>query len=201
MLTVVLAEEHQITRWALARALAQQPDILVLGEAGTVAETLSVVGTMHPDVLVVDTTLPDHAGFDLLHRIRELADAPHVVVLAPVDDPSYAARILDAGAHAYVSKSEPPERLLDALRLVMRGERVVPHGVATSAAGPIALTTRELQVMEMLARGMTNREIARDLSIGVKTVDTHRGHMLKKLRLRNNAEVTRFAVKHGYITA
>lgn len=205
MIRIALAEEHTIMRWALRAALTGTPDLEIVGEAGTVEETMAMVRRARPDLLLVDTTMPDHSGFDVLAQIRELDAGPFVVVLAPHTDASYAARAIAAGAHAYVSKSAAPEELIAAIHAVSRGEQVIPPGVekllAVGDGHPAsALTARELQVMEMLARGMTNREIAEHLDISVKTVDTHRGHVLKKLSLRNNSELTRFAVKNGYVT-
>ena len=206
MIRVAIAEEQRIARWALGQALARTGEIEVVGEAATVKETVAMVRTAEPDVLVLDTTMPDHSGFDVLHRIRELEKGPLVVVLAPLDDPGYAVRTIAAGAHAYVSMSEEPARLLGAIRAVVAGERFVPPEVEQRLAAGIkdpasALTARELEVMELLARGMTNREIGEQLAISIKTVDTHRGHLLKKLRLRNNSDLTRFALRHGYVTA
>lgn len=204
MIRVALAEEQRIARWALREALGKDPELEIVAEAGTVEETIAMAREARPDVLVLDTDLGDHAGFDLLAEIRRLEDRP-IVVLTARTEPSYAARAISAGATGYVSKAEPPERLLDAIRAASRGEQVLPPGVAellaigeVHAAG--ALTGREQQVMEMLARGMTNREIALALAISIKTVDTHRSHILKKLGVRNNSELTRFALKHGYAT-
>ncbi len=205
MIRVALAEEQQIVRWALRQALAAAPDLEIVGEASTVSETLSMIRDVKPEVLVIDTTLPDHGGFDVLKGVREIDASPFIVVLAPISDPSYAARAIRAGAHGYVSKNDEPQRLLEAIHAVVRGERVVPTGaeklLAIGDGHPASvLTSRELQVMEMLARGMTSREVAHDLDISIKTVDTHRSHVLKKLGVRNNSELTRFAVKHGYVT-
>jgi two-component system, NarL family, invasion response regulator UvrY len=204
MIRVAIADEHKIPRWALARTLAAEPDLNVIAEADSVSATLAMLRAHEPDVLILDATLPDHSGFDVLSEIGHLEAGPFVVVLAPFAEPRYIARVLGAGAHAYVCKSDEPQRLLDAIRAVMRGEQVIPPGVeplpAIDAHPARALTRREQQVMEMLARGMTNREIGDDLGISIKTVDTHRAHTLKKLELRNNAELTRFAVKHGYVT-
>jgi DNA-binding NarL/FixJ family response regulator len=207
MIRIALAEEYEIVRWGLRHALAAEaPDMLIVGEAKTADETIEMLRKRTPDVLVIDPTLPDHANFDVLARIKEVEDGPLVVVLAPVSDPSYAARTLAAGAHAYVGKAEPHTKLLEAIRAVVRGEQVMPPDAeALLALGDedpaAALTNREAQVMEMLARGMTTREISQHLSISVKTADTHRGHVLKKLKLRNASELTRFAVRHGYMTA
>ena len=205
MIRVAIAEEQRIARWALAEALGKNADLQIVGQAGTVEDTLDMVRRVKPEVLVVDTTLPDHSGFDVLTQVRDITAGPLIIVLAPFTEPDYAARAIAAGAHGYVAKSAAPEELIEAIRAVTRGEQVIPPGVdalLASDAGHIvsALTRRESQVMEMLARGMTNREIAHDLDISVKTIDTHRGHVLKKLALRNNAELARFAVKHGYVT-
>ena len=205
MIRVAIAEEHTIMRWALREALAKVHDLEVVGEAGTVEDTLAMIRDARPDVLLLDAVLSDRTGFDALALIREIETGPLVIMLAAQTDPSYAARAIAGGAHGYVGKSAEPEKLLDAIRAVVRGEQVIPPGVerllAVGDGHPAsALSARELQVMEMLARGMTNREIAEHLEISIKTVDTHRGHVLKKLGLRNNSDLTRFAVKHGYVT-
>jgi len=205
MIRLALAEDHTIVRWALREALSKADDIEVVGEAGTAAETLTMIQNVKPDVLLLDITLPDKSGFDVLAEMRNIETAPLVVVLTWHTEPSYAARAIAAGAHGYVNKAVEPAALLESIRAVSRGEQIVPPGVeqllASGDGHPAsALTARELQVMEMLSRGMTNREIAEHLDISIKTVDTHRGHVLKKLGLRNNSELTRFAVKHGYVT-
>jgi DNA-binding NarL/FixJ family response regulator len=205
MIRLGIAENHTIVRWALKEALSKAQDIEVVGDAGTAAETLEMIQRDRPDVLLLDISLPDRSGFDVLNDMRESDTAPLVVVLTWHTEPSYAARAIAAGAHGYVNKSVTPEELLSAIRAVSRGEQVVPPGIEQMLASgdghpASALTAREQQVMEMLARGLTNREIAEHLQISIKTVDTHRGHVLKKLGLRNNSELTRFAVKHGYVS-
>jgi two-component system, NarL family, invasion response regulator UvrY len=205
MIRLALAEDHTIVRWALREALSKADDIEVVGEAGTAAETVAMIQNVKPDVLLLDITLPDRSGFDVLAEMRQVETAPLVVVLTWHTEPSYAARAIAAGAHGYVNKAVEPKDLLESIRAVSRGEQIIPPGVeqllASGDGHPAsALTAREAQVMEMLARGMTNREIAEHLNISIKTIDTHRGHVLKKLGLRNNSELTRFAVKHGYVS-
>jgi DNA-binding NarL/FixJ family response regulator len=205
MIRLAIAEDHTIVRWALREALGKAEDIEVVGESGNAAETLEMIKRDRPEVLLLDITLPDKSGFDVLSELRLLDTAPLVIVLTWHTEPSYAARAIAAGAHGYLTKSVEPDQLLSAIRAVSRGEQVIPPGVeqllATGDGHPAsALTAREQQVMEMLGRGLTNREIAEHLEISIKTVDTHRGHVLKKLGLRNNSELTRFAVKHGYVS-
>jgi len=205
MIRLAIAEDHTIVRWALREALGKADDIEVVGESGTASETIEMVKRDRPEVLLLDITLPDRSGFDVLAELRQIETAPLVIVLTWHTEPSYAARAIAAGAHGYLTKSVEPDALLSAIRSVSRGEQVIPPGIeqllASGDGHPAsALTAREQQVMEMLARGLTNREIAEHLEISIKTVDTHRGHVLKKLGLRNNSELTRFAVKHGYVS-
>jgi two-component system invasion response regulator UvrY len=205
MIRLAIAEDHTIVRWALREALGKADDIEVVGESATAADTLTMINTVKPDVLLLDLSLPDKSGFDVLSELRTIETAPLVVVLTWHAEPSYAARAVALGAHGYVHKAVEPEALLYAIRAVARGEQVIPSGVEELVAHgdghpASSLTAREQQVMEMLSRGLTNREIAEQLQISIKTVDTHRGHVLKKLGLRNNSELTRFAVKHGYVT-
>jgi two-component system, NarL family, invasion response regulator UvrY len=204
MIRLGIAEDQNIVRWALREVFAQADDIEVVGEAGTSAETLEMIKRDRPDVLLVDLPPGDQNGADILTELRNIDTAPLIVVLSRHTEPSYAARALAAGAHGYLDKTITTPALLAAVRAVSRGEQVIPPDAeAFIAAGDGhpsgSLTSREQQVMEMLARGMTNREIAEHLAISIKTVDTHRGHVLKKLGLRNNSELTRFAVKHGYV--
>jgi DNA-binding NarL/FixJ family response regulator len=202
MIRLAIAEEHALVRWAFRRALSQVKDVEVVGEAGTVSDTLDLILAVKPDVLLLDMTLPGYSGRGVLEQIRELENGPLVVALAPHDEPLYGARAIGAGAHGYVSRSAEPEQLIEAIWKVSRGETVAsPDVEALRAHDPVgALTRRELQVMELIARGVTNREIAEHLQIAQKTVDTHRGHVLKKLGLRNNADLARFAVRHGYVS-
>lgn len=205
MIRIAIAEEHGIVRWALREAFAKVPDLEIAGEASTVEEALAMIPSARPDILLLDLGLPDHTGHDVLGELRAHEAGPLVIVMSGQADAGTAARTILAGAHGFLGKSSTFEQLIEAIRAVARGEQVIPPEAQTllatgvqSAAG--ALTRREVQVMEMLARGMTNREVAEHLEISPKTVDTHRGHVMKKLKLRNNADLTRFAVKHGYVS-
>ena len=199
MIRVAIADAHGIPRWALREALGRVPEFVVVGEAANADELVHLIEHGKPDVLVLDPALPDHGTTDVLAQVRAMETAPLVVVLAKDTTPTAVARAVASGAHAWVDEAAPPEKLLDAIHGVMRGEHIVPPGIENLLLGHRALTAREQQVMEMLGRGMTNREIAQHLQLRVKTIDTHRSHILKKLELRNNSDLTRFAVKHGYV--
>src|SRR5688572_11435261 len=155
MIRLAIAEHHTIVRWALREALGKDSDIEVVGDAGTAAETLEMIQRVRPDVMLLDLSLPDKSGFEVLNEMRESDTAPLVVVLTWHTEPSYAARAIAAGAHGYLTKSVEPGALLAAIRAVSRGEQVIPPGVEQLlAAGDghpaSALTAREQQVMEML---------------------------------------------------
>jgi DNA-binding NarL/FixJ family response regulator len=200
MIRLAIAEDHTIVRWALREALSKADDIEVVGEAGTAAETLDMVKTERPDVLILDISLPDRSGFDVLNEMRPMDTAPLVVVLTWHTEVSYAARAIAAGAHGYVNKAVEPDELLAAIRAVSRGEQVIPPGVEdllrTGDGHPAsALTAREQQVMEMLARGLTNREIAEKLFISPHTVNTHLRQVFAKLKVNSRVDLTRLATE------
>jgi two-component system response regulator NreC len=160
--------------------------------------------TAAPELIVVETGTAAPA-FDLVAAtVRDLSKC-RIAVLCLDEDTDLAARYLRAGAQGVFLGSTTPEELVAGTHAILRGEMVAPPEVVallrpdTSQPGSLELSGREFQVLELLAKGWANREIASQLHISIKTVDTHRGHVLKKLRLRNNSDLTRFAVKHGYV--
>lgn len=157
-----------------------------------------------PELILIETGTVTPA-FDLVAElVRDLA-ACRVMVVVLDEDPDIAARYLRSGARGVFLGSTTQEEVVAGIRAVQRGEMAAPPSVIallrpdTSQPGSLELSSREFQVLELLAQGWTNREIADHLHISIKTIDTHRGHVLKKLRLRNNSDLTRFAVKHGYV--
>jgi DNA-binding NarL/FixJ family response regulator len=160
--------------------------------------------------LLLDITMPIKDGIEATTEITEMDTETKILILSMHSDEQYALRTLRAGANGFISKGARLEELIRAITDVKEGNRYLPDHIAKSFAEkhirpdadkPLAelLSKREFQIMNYLASGMTNREIAKLLDISVKTVDTHRGHVLKKLKLRNNSDITRFAIQHGYI--
>jgi len=183
--------------------------IQVIGEACNGAEAINLVKEQQPDVLLLDITMPVKDGIQATTEINQLDVTTRILILSMHTDEQYALRTLRAGASGFISKGARLEELIKAITDVRDGTRYLPEHIAKSFAEkhiqpdsdkPLAesLSNREFQVMKYLAGGMTNREIAKILHISVKTVDTHRGHVLKKLKLRNNSDITRFAIQHGY---
>ena len=205
MIRVVIAEDHTLIREALVRMLHESRKIDVVGEAATGSTAVSMTKRHKPDVLVLDVTMPEKDGLQALAELVQLHVATKVLVLTMHEDEAHGVRAMRAGAAGFVRKSASMDELLSAIEKVHKGEQVVPAEILAalnrkrSEHPAQILSQREFQVMSYLAAGKTNREIADTLSISVKTVDTHRGHVLKKLRLRNNSDITRFAISNGLI--
>jgi two-component system, NarL family, response regulator NreC len=202
---LLLADDHAILRAGLRMLLDAQPDMRVVGEAADGEEAVQQALATRPDVAIVDLTMPGLSGVGTLQRLRREVPATRLLVLTMHDDPGYARMAFAAGAAGHVVKDRESAELLAAIRTVHRGRTFVQVDPANPAAeiqaGPPsrlpALTPRERQVLQLLAQGHTNREVAHILAIGVKTVETHRARMSDKLGLSNRADIVREALRRG----
>jgi len=203
MIRVAIAEDHTLVREALRSLLENSGRVEVVGEASTGDEAVEIVAQRQPDVLLLDIAMPGKDGLEAITDIAGLQVQTRVLVVSMGSDDTYAVRAVRAGAAGYINKTARVNELISAIDAIVAGQRVVPDGSEMStqpAASPAqVLSPREFQVLGHLASGLTNREIAKMLEISVKTVDTHRGHVLKKLKLRNNSDLTRFAMQHGLL--
>ena len=209
MTRALIVDDHTITRAGLRRILSDASRPLVVGEAATGAEALDMVMTQQWDIVMLDISLPDRSGLEILKAIKKARPALPVLVLSmyPVDQ--YALRVLRAGGAGYLTKESAPDQLLEAVRRVTAGLRYITPEVADCIAqdwnrSPAqsvheALSDREFEVMRLIASGKTVGEIAKDLVLSVKTVSTYRTRVLQKLRLRHNAELTHYAVVNNLI--
>lgn len=210
MIRVAIIDDHALVRDGLRRMLSAADDIEVVGEGADGAEAAPLVARAAPDVLLLDLSMPSVDGFSAAAEVAESAWGGRVLVLTMYDEPHYAERALAAGASGFIGKDASFEELCHAIREVHRTARHIPGPLAeqlSKAAArpaprldqPRVLSSREEEVLRLLAAGLTNREIAAQLSLSIKTVDTHRGHILKKLGLRTNADLTRYAVRHRLV--
>jgi two-component system response regulator NreC len=203
MIRVAIAEDHNLVREALRSLLENSGRVEVVGEATTGDEAVEIVASRQPDVLLLDMAMPGKDGLAAIMDIAGLQVQTRVLVVSMTSDDTYAARAVRAGAAGYINKNAATGELISALDAIVAGQRVMPSGSDAQAqpgANPAqVLSPREFQVLGHLASGLTNREIAKMLEISVKTVDTHRGHVLKKLKLRNNSDLTRFAMQQGML--
>jgi two-component system response regulator NreC len=205
---VVLADDHRVVRAGLRLVLDAEEDITVVGEAGDVEAAIRAVRVHHPHVLVLDLNMPGEPSLQAIPRI--VADLPEtaVVVLTMQQDPAFAREALRAGARAYVLKEAADEELVQAVRLARDGRTYLnPELGAKMAAEPPPsgppddLTARELEVLRLIALGHTNTEIASQLFLSVRTVESHRAHIQQKVRRSSRAELVRYALDHGLIEA
>jgi two-component system invasion response regulator UvrY len=203
MIRVAIAEDHTLVREALKTLLENSGRVEVVGEATTGDEAVEIVAQRQPDVLLLDIAMPGKDGLAAIMDINGLQVQTRVLVVSTTADDTYAVRAVRAGAAGYLNKTAKSGELISAIDAVIAGQRVVPDGAEAQSAPAThpaqVLSPREFQVLGHLASGLTNREIAKMLEISVKTVDTHRGHVLKKLKLRNNSDLTRFAMQHGLL--
>ncbi len=210
MIRVLLADDHHIVRAGLSRMVAEADGIEVAAEAADGMAALKAVREQTPDVAVIDISMPGMDGLEVVARLRaEQPDLP-ILILTMHEEEQYVVRAIEAGAMGYVTKQSAPEQLVEAIRKVHSGGRYLTEEVSETLALRVArgmdgkslldtLSTRELQVLRRLAKGHTNREIANAYNISIKTVDTYRSRLLKKLNLRNNAELSRFAIQNRLI--
>jgi DNA-binding NarL/FixJ family response regulator len=210
---VLLADDHAIVRSGLKALLSAEPDVQVVGEASTGREAIEKAEALHPDVAVMDISMPDMDGLEATRAIRQRGLPTQVVILTVHADDEYLFQALDAGACSYVGKSASDTDLLEAIRLAARGQvflypsavrRVLTQyvqGGGHRGRLPEQLSPREQEVLRLTAAGYTNREIAQALGISPKTVDTYRQRIMEKLGLGRRSELVRYALRRGLLRA
>ena len=210
MIKVLLADDHSIVRAGLRRIVEESGDMEVIAEADDGREAIRLVEKMDPDVAVIDISMPGLDGLEVISQLQTRQKKLPILVLTMHEEGQYVVRAIQAGAMGYITKQSAPEQLVNAIRKVHAGQRYLTDEATEALALRIArgsdgqssldsLSMRELQVLRRLAMGQTNREIARSYHISIKTVDTYRSRLLKKLNLRNNAELTHFAIQNHLI--
>jgi two-component system, NarL family, invasion response regulator UvrY len=209
MIRVCVVDDHAVVREGLKRIIAENPGMSVTAEAGDGIEAMRILQSQPFDVVLLDITMPNKNGLDVLKELHNESPKTPVLVLSMHSEDQYAVRVLRAGASGYLTKESAPAKLVQAIRKVVRGgkyvsptlaEKLVYDLNADSARAPHEiLSDREYQVLCMIASGKTVTIIARDLALSVKTVSTYRVRILEKLNMKNNAEMTRYAIKEGLV--
>jgi DNA-binding NarL/FixJ family response regulator len=210
MIKVLLADDHSIVREGLKRVLEDCNEIEVIAEAKDGKQALKEAMAKTPDVAIIDISMPGMDGLEVLTRLKTYCPDIPVLILTMHDEEQYVVRAIEAGAFGYVTKQSAPEQLVEAVKKVFSGKRYLTQKASEAlalrviqgnkAGSPIeSLSMRELQVLRKLAMGSTNREIAESYNISIKTVDTYRYRILKKLKIRNNAELSRYAIQHKLV--
>jgi two-component system, NarL family, response regulator NreC len=206
---VVVVDDHAVVRAGLRRVLEAEPDIDVVGEAGTAGDAVLETRSAKPDVILLDVAMPGESGIDVMPKLQKEAPEAKVLVLSMQDDPRYVREAFAAGASGYVLKEAADSEVVAAVREVAAGNRYLHPALgarlisaeeeARAATEADPLSEREHEVLRLLALGHTNQEIATMLYISVRTAETHRSHIMQKLRLTTRAELVRYALANGLL--
>jgi DNA-binding NarL/FixJ family response regulator len=207
-ITILLADDHSVVRQGFRRILESQPDMQIVGEAANGRQAIEQATKLLPDVVVMDVAMPELNGIEATRRLMESSPRTRVLALSMHKDAVYVREILRAGARGYLLKDAIDADLLAAVRSVAKGEAYLSPAIADAVltdyrqhvTDPIdLLTSREREVLQLIAEGKTNKEIATTLKLSVYTVDAHRGRIMEKLNLHSTGELVRFAVRKGLI--
>jgi two-component system response regulator NreC len=203
-ITIVIAEDHRVVRAGLRLLLDGQPDFEVVAETGDVASTERRVAAQPPQVLVLDVDMPDGSSIPAIPRMRATAPQTRIVVLTMHTEPALAREALRAGATGFVLKDAPEGELIDAIRAVSAGRTYLNPDLGARLAAersgpPNDLSARELEVLELIALGYTNGEIAARLYLSVRTIESHRAHIQQKTQRSSRAELVAYAREHGLV--
>ncbi len=202
---ILIVDDHGLVRAGLRARLAGEADIVPVGEAGNAADAVALAERLQPDLILLDVVLPRTNGCDAIAPLRRVAAGTKILMMSAQASASTVRRALLAGASGYISKGSSDQALIGAMRRICAGETYVEPSlgarlvVGDKVAALEPLSERECEILYQLALGYTNQEIARSLFISVRTVDTHRAHIMRKLRLGTRAELVMFALSHGLI--
>lgn len=207
--TVVLGDDHPLVRQGVRRLLERE-EFEILGEASDGLEVLDLAARFHPDVIVLDLSMPTLSGIGAIRELAKVSPLTKVIVLTMHTEEHYILEALRAGVKGCVSKTQAPEHLLQAIREVCRGgvylspsvSGVVVQGYLSKSEQPYdPLTNRERQVLQLIAEGKTTKEVAVILSVSVKTAESHRSSLMSKLDIHSTAELVRYAIRRGLVEA
>ena len=208
MIRIVVADDHQLIREGLCALIRSEPDMEVVGQAGHGRDVVALVARKQPDIVLMDVAMPTLNGVDAARQISQLDTPARVIAVSMHDDRPFVQGIFQAGAVGYVLKDSAFEELARAVRVVAAGKVYLSPAVAGHVVDGFVentgeksngsvLSTREREVLQLVAEGGSTKAIAQELHIGVKTVETHRRQLMKKLEIFSVAELTKYAVRHG----
>lgn len=209
MIRIGIVDDHAIVRAGLKQILAEVPDIEVAGEADCASQALRLARQEPWDLVLMDISMPDRSGLEALELLRKEHPGIKVLMLSMHRETQYAVRALKTGAAGYLNKQSAPAQLVEAIRTVASGKKYISAEVAQELASQVSgerdvpphetLSNREYQTLCLLASGLTVTDIADKLSLSVKTVSMYRTRLLTKMQMKNNAELTHYAIRHGLV--
>ena len=207
----MIVDDHVLVREGTVQLLESEPDLEVVGQAGTAEEGIDLVDRLVPDVALVDVNLPGASGLELARQVVASGSTTHVLVVSAYDDHAYVTEALDSGVGGYLLKTASAQELVDAVRIVASGVFVLDGSISSRLGrhprreraelkGPGALTPREAEVLELLARGRSNKGIATELALGLRTVETHVSRVLEKLGAASRTQAVAYALQHRLVS-
>ncbi len=209
MIKILIADDHAIVRRGLKQILTETPDMIVAGEAYNGQDLLEKMRSDQWDVVVLDISMPGRGGLDILKQLKSERPKLPVLMLTIHPEDQYAVRVLRAGASGYLTKESAPDHLVEAIRKVARGGKYISPHLAERLAFSLEsiserpphemLSDREFQVLRLIASGKTVKEVGEELSLSVKTISTYRTRILEKMRMKNNAELTHYAIQQKLV--
>jgi DNA-binding NarL/FixJ family response regulator len=212
--TILLADDHVLVRQGTRELLEHENDLLVVGEAGDGEEAVELAANLHPDVIIMDIAMPKMSGIEATRKIKSMQPDTAVLILSAYDDDQYVFALLEAGAAGYLLKDVPAQELIEAIRAVHAGESILHPAIARKVINRFAsprqdvttgieadqLSDRETEVLKLAAKGMTNMEIANELSLSVRTVQGHLSNIFSKMQVGSRTEAVIQALGKGWFT-
>jgi DNA-binding NarL/FixJ family response regulator len=205
MIKILIADDHEVVRRGLKQIVAETMDMVVAGEACRGQEVLDEVSKSDYDVVLLDISMPDRSGLDILKELKRTNPGLPVMMLSMYPEELYAVRALRAGARGYLTKESAPDELIGAISRIALGGRYISSSLGEKLASELGydadkpphltLSDREYQVMVMIASGKSVKQISEELMLGVKTISTYRSRILEKMGMKNNAELIRYAIE------
>jgi len=206
MIKILIADDHTIFREGLKHILAEYPDLVVADEANNGQEVLDKIWKNNYDMVLLDITMPGMTGLEVLKQLKNDKPKLPVLILSMHPEEQYAIRVLRAGASGYLTKESAPDELITAIRKISQGRKYITSSLAERLATEVEadsekplhdiLSDREYQVLRMIAAGKTVKHIAKELSLSIKTVSTYRARIMEKMKMKTNAEVMHYVIKH-----
>ena len=212
---IFLVDDHQLVRDGLKALLVSDGDLTILGEAASGQECFEKIAADPPDILILDISLPDTNGIEITRRVTAEFPATRVLILSMYTSEDFIFNALKAGARGYLPKNTSREELLDAIRAIHEGEEYFSDSIsriilksyvrkakeddASDRDAPVPLTTREIEILKLFAEGFINKEISDRLDISIRTVETHKNHIMKKLELKSTVELIKYAIRNKIV--
>ena len=212
---IFLVDDHQLVRDGIKALLLSAEDLVILGEASTGKECFEKIALQQPDILILDISLPDTTGIEITKKVTELYPEIKVLILSMYTNEDFIFNSLKAGARGYLPKNTSREELLEAIHTIYAGDEFFADSIArimlksyvrkakeddlATQSTPVPLTTREIEILRLFAEGFINKEISDQLDISIRTVETHKNHIMKKLELKSTVELIKYAIRNKIV--